>query len=300
MSTQPPSRRWPVRAGFTLIELLVVIAIIAIVASLLLLVLARGKQKAQGIQCMNNHRQLTLAWLAYALESRDCFLYASPGRPGWPNGAQATSWMGGYLDFSPTNASNWDVTRDIQSSPLWPYCGKCAGIFKCPADRSTVVPSSGPFAGRSTPRVRSMSMSIWFGGFGGGLNNTSAGAGVASPPWRLYRRLGDLVDPGPTGTALFWDQREDSINLGNFFTVMTGWPNQPNLTQWVQDLPGYYHNRAGGLSFADGHAEIRRWVDPRTMPPIRSGVATWVNLTPIIQPGNPDIIWLQARATRRQ
>src|SRR5260370_20560965 len=134
MLNQPPSGRWPVRAGFTLIELLVVIAIIATMASLLLPVLARGKQKAQGIQCMNNHRQLTLAWLAYALENRDWFLYASPG---WPNGAQATSWMGGYLDFSPTNDSNWDVTRDIQPSPLWPYCGKCAGIFKCPADRST-------------------------------------------------------------------------------------------------------------------------------------------------------------------
>lgn len=183
-----------------MIELLVVIAIIATLASLLLPVLARGKQKAQGIQCMNNHRQLTLAWLAYALENRDCFLYASPG---WPNGAQGTSWMGGYLDFSPTNDSNWDVTRDIQPSPLWPYCGKCAGIFKCPADRSTVVPSSGPFAGHRTPRVRSMSMSIWFGGFGGVLNPTSAGAGVASPPWRLYRRLGDLVDPGPHRNGAF-------------------------------------------------------------------------------------------------
>ena len=144
-------------------------------------------------------------------------------------------------------------------------------------------------------------MSIWFGGFGGALTIASSGVnGVASPPWRLYRRLGDLVDPGPTSTTLFWDEREDAINSGNFFSDMTGWPDQPNLTQWVQDLPGYYHHRAGGLSFADGHAEIRRWVDPRTMPPIRSGVATWVGLTPIIQPGNPDIIWLQARATRRQ
>jgi len=281
--------------GFTLMELLVVIAIIATMASLLLAVLARAKQKAQGIQCMNNHRQLTLAWLVYALENRDCFLDASPGSP---NGARGTPWMGGYLDFDPANESNWDVSRDIQTSPLWPYCGKCAGIFKCPADRSTVIPSSGPFAGRRTPRVRSMSMSIWFGGLGGTLNTPYPG--VSSPPWRLYGRPGDLVDPGATSTALFWDEREDSINWGNFFTDMTGWPDQPNLTQWVQDLPGYYHNRAAGLSFADGHAEIRRWVDARTMPPIRSDVATWLVLTPINQPGNPDIIWLQARATRRQ
>ena len=296
MLNQPLSRRGPKLDGFTLIELLVVIAIIAILAGMLLPVLGTGKLKAQGIQCLNNHRQLTLAWLTYALENRDRFLCASPASPN-----DAPSWMGGFLDFNPANDSNWDVRRDIQTSPLWPYCGKSAGIFKCPADRSTVVPSTGPFAGRRTPRVRSMSMSVWFGGFGGVLNASDTGSdGVSSPPWRLYRRLGDLVDPGPTRTALFWDQREDSINLGNFFTVMTGWPNQPNLTQWQQDLPGYYHHRAGGLSFADGHSEIRRWVDSRTMPPIRPGVATWTSVAPMQQPGNRDIIWLQEHATRRE
>src|SRR5262245_36042866 len=227
MLNQPLSRRGPKLDGFTLIELLVVIVIIAILAGMLLPVLATGKLKAQGIQCLNNHRQLSLAWLTYALENRDRFLCASPASPN-----DAPSWMGGFLDFDPANQSNWDVRRDIQTSPLWPYCGKSAGIFKCPADRSTVVPSTGPFAGRRTPRVRSMSMSVWFGGFGGVLNASDTGSdGVSSPPWRLYRRLGDLVDPGPTRTALFWDQREDSINLGNFFTVMTGWPDQPNHTQ---------------------------------------------------------------------
>jgi len=78
--------------------------------------------------------------------------------------------MGGYLDFSPANRSNWDVAEDIQKSPLWPSRGKAAGIFRCPADQSTVVPASGPFARRRTARVRSMSMSIWFGGFGGDIN----------------------------------------------------------------------------------------------------------------------------------
>jgi prepilin-type N-terminal cleavage/methylation domain-containing protein len=281
------------RSAFTLIELLVVIAIIAILASLLLPTLSRAKQKAQGIACMNNHRQLTFAWLVYAHDNNDLFLFASPRLDGT---RRETSWMGGYLDFSPANRSNWDVAEDIQKSPLWPYCGKAAGIFKCPADQSTVVPSSGPFFGRPTARVRSMSMSIWFGGFGGDLNAPGL-AGLTSPPWRLYLRLGDLVDPGPTLTALFWDQREDSINLGNFFTMMTGWPDSPNLTQWHQDLPAYYHGRAGGLSFADGHSELRRWKDARTMPPIVKGGNPFPDAVP--QPANRDIIWLQERATRR-
>src|SRR2546421_444431 len=277
--------------GFTLIELLVVIAIIAILAAMILPALTRAKLKAQGIQCMNNHRQLTLAWLSYAHEYQDRFLYAS----GAGFGRDQTTWVGGEMDFSPGNRSNWDISYDIQVSPLWPYC-KSAGIFKCPADLSSVIPSSGPFAGRRTPRVRTMSMSIWFGGAGGTL--ATGFPGVTSPPWRLYLRLSDLVAPGPTGTALFWDEREDSVNVGNFFTDMTGYPNSPNATQWNQDLPAFYHGNAGGLSFADGHSEIKRWRDPRTMPPVRLD-SNWLSgWAPMPQPRNRDIVWLQDHATR--
>jgi len=286
------------RSAFTLIELLVVIAIIAILASLLLPALGKAKQKNKGIACVNNHRQLTLAWLIYAHDNNDRFLYASPSIQNMFNGGQdKTAWVSGVMDFSPANRSNWDVSYDIQNSQLWPYC-RSAGIFKCPADLSTVVPSNGPFAGRTTPRARSMSMSIWFGGFGGLLNSPiNVPPGIKSPPWHLYLRLGDLTDPGPTMTALFWDQREDSINAGNFGIDMSGWPDSPSLTQWNQDLPAYYHGRAGGLSFADGHSEIRRWKDARTMPLVVKGGNPFPG--PVAQPNNRDIIWLQERATRK-
>jgi prepilin-type N-terminal cleavage/methylation domain-containing protein/prepilin-type processing-associated H-X9-DG protein len=282
-----------VRLGFTLIELLVVIAIIATLAALLLPALTGAKLKAQGIQCMNNHRQLTLAWLSYALEHQDRFLCAS----GVNYGRDQTTWCGGLIDFDPANRSNWDVTYDLAASPLWSYCGKSAGIFRSPADRSTVTPSSGPFAGRPTLRVRSMAMSIWFGGTGGTLD--TGYPGVTSPPWRLYLRLSDLADPGATRTALFWDEREDAVNYGNFFTDMAGWPD-PAATEWNQDLPAFYHGRAGGVSFADGHSEIRRWRDPRTMPPLRIGQDWLASWAPMRQPRNEDIAWLQERATRRK
>jgi hypothetical protein len=145
-----------------------------------------------------------------------------------------------------------------------------------------------------------MVMNMWFGSAGGyspaefAVDNLP---GMSSPPWRLYRQLGDLIDPGPAMTALFWDEREDTIDMGNSFIDMFGWPNTPSLTQWDNDRPAFYHGRAGGLSFADGHSEIHRWKDPRTMSPIKKGVTYYYGITR--QPNNRDIIWLQERATRR-
>jgi len=71
LACQPKPWRRQARAAFTLIELLVVIAIIAILASLLLPSLSRAKQKAQAVTCMNNNRQLCLAWLMYSGDNND-------------------------------------------------------------------------------------------------------------------------------------------------------------------------------------------------------------------------------------
>jgi prepilin-type N-terminal cleavage/methylation domain-containing protein/prepilin-type processing-associated H-X9-DG protein len=281
--------------AFTLIELLVVIAIIAILAAMLLPTLAKSKTKAQGIMCLSNMRQLSLAWLQYTHESNDRLPYASSDNLNGPDPRiDPYVWVTGLIDFTPGNTSNWDVSRDIQKSPLWVYC-RNAAVWKCPADLSTIVPSSGPFSGRRVPRVRSMSMSIWLGGFGGTLVTQSPG--VSSPPWRLYLKSNDILDPGPSRTLLFWDEREDSINLGNFYIDMNGFPNQPAMTA-AWDWPGSYHNGAGGLSFVDGHAEIKRWRDPRTTPPVRPG-STWLATGFVASPRNEDIIWLQERGTRR-
>jgi prepilin-type N-terminal cleavage/methylation domain-containing protein/prepilin-type processing-associated H-X9-DG protein len=290
--------RKPTRArgqvGFTLIELLVVIAIITILAAMLLPALTKSKAKAQGIMCMSNMRQLTLAWIQYAHDSVDRITFASAASVGGaPNPAtDPYVWVTGLIDSNPSNPSNWDVTVDLQKSPLWPYCGKSAGIWKCPADSSTIVPTTGPFQGQTVRRIRSMSMSIWQGGFGGKLN--SGYPGVSSPAWRLYLKLSDMIDPGSSRTLVFWDERQDAINWGNFFVDMTGYPDQPQALQFNWDWPGSYHNGAGGLSFGDGHAEIKRWLDPRTTPPL-SAVAQG----PRPSARNPDIAWLQERATRR-
>jgi prepilin-type N-terminal cleavage/methylation domain-containing protein len=294
MTTPPPSKS--PNTAFTLIELLVVIAIIAILAAMLLPALGKAKQKAQGIACLSNMRQLSLAWIQYTHDANDRLLFSSSGNLNAPDPrTDPYTWVTGLLDFNPGNPSNWDVNRDMVKSPLWKYCGGSAGIWKCPADPSKVIPSSGPYRGQSVARIRSMVMMVWLGGFGGVLNSDPPG--VASPPWRLYLKAGDLVDPGPSSTMLFWDEREDAINYGNFFVNMDGFPDHPEKSEFDIDMPASYHNRAGGISFTDGHAEIKKWVDPRTCPPLKS--TSFSLSTAIPSPRNPDVVWLQTRATRK-
>ena len=280
----PGEGSFPGATAFTLVELLTVIAIIAILASLLLPALSHARAKADGIRCLNNHRQLALAWKMYAEDNHDRLLYASgdddPSKDPYV-------WVTGYMDYDPGNRSNWDVAQDIKKSPLWPYCGGSAAIWKCPADKSTVTVN-----GKVLPRVRSMSMNLWVGGFGGSVD-------LDGPGWRVYLNLGDLVDPGPARTFVLLDEREDMINYGNLFVDMTGFPDAPSQARFNVDYPASYHNRAGGLSFADGHSELKPWLDSRTCPPLRKNVADWAadGITP--SPGNPDIAWLQDRCTRK-
>jgi prepilin-type N-terminal cleavage/methylation domain-containing protein/prepilin-type processing-associated H-X9-DG protein len=286
-TTRNDFRRCP--SAFTLIELLVVIAIIAILAAMLLPALSKAKTKAQGIQCMSNHRQLTLAWRLYAEDSKDYLVLASHDGTGNQNPDNQYAWTWTEMTFGP-DPKNWDINADITLRPLWPY-NKSPGIYRCPADRSYVVVN-----GEQKPRVRTMSMNFFLGGFGGKDDYPTEAA-----PYTIFHKLSQIAGgrgtPGPVKTFVFLDQREDSINWGNFFTRMDGFdPPNPALYRFEQDIPGAYHNRACGFSFADGHSEIKKWRDPRTIPPLTPQQNSYV--APIPSPRNEDIAWLQDHTTR--
>lgn len=273
--TVPQSRGgWPKRLGlgsgrccrsaFTLIELLVVIAIITILAALLLPALNRTKGKAEGIYCLNNLKQVQVAWLIYADEN------AGHLAENYGSTITNSSWVTGNLKWDTATAPWPDNTNTayLVGGELGPYI-RNVGAFKCPADK---VP------GARGPRVRSVSMN----GFAGDTENINGR--FLNPGWKLFLKLSDIASPPPAMCWIFLDEHPDSINDCLFSVLMT------HGALWT-DVPASYHNGACGFSFADGHSEIKKWLDPNTIQPVR-------RINPCAGNGKyspHDMLWLQQR-----
>ncbi|HEY3862405.1 MAG TPA: prepilin-type N-terminal cleavage/methylation domain-containing protein [Verrucomicrobiae bacterium] len=287
--------------AFTLIELLVVIAIIAILAAMLLPALLHAEQQAKGTQCMSNMRQMVLGWVSYAHDAKDRVPFSSLSgtRAGPPDPNNAFVWCTNILNYS-ANSYNWDpVAAGITTGPLFPYIHNYM-VYKCPSDTSFVLAN-----GVMHPRVRTVSMNFFFGGFAGYNASSGQGVGAWGNNYPIYLKTSDLIpgeSPGPANTWVFVDERQDCINWGNYLTDMTGdSPPSPGLYEFSEDMPGMYHNKAAGYAFADGHAEIHRWLDIRTTPPLesQSAMGTGVDTingpaaNPLPVPYDKDVTWLQ-------
>ena len=288
MKTKIPGRS--ISRGFTLIELLVVIAIIAILAALLLPALSKAKIQSQGIGCMDNSRQLTLAWRMYSEDNKDVLLFGYSDSLHtnlvWsgPNGANDE-----YDESTtPTDTGNWDYADGIEKSLMWPYCGKSVNVWHCPADTSYGINPQH----EHVQRPRSYSMSNWVGGNGDDPGNGYRGGWGLDANFLVYRKLTEFTQPGPATTFVLLDERQDSINDGFLVVQMTGFTGSPNGVEEIVDYPASYHNQAAGLGFGDGHSEIHKWVTKAMLNPPEIAVTT--------TPNSPDVFWLQYHSTRVQ
>jgi len=251
-------REW----AFTLIELLVVIAIIAILAALLLPALAKSKTKAQGIMCMNNGRQLMLAWQMYPTENNDKVVgnfgqqetYAEIAAADSTKSYPYRTWVCDNMYWT-TEPQITNVNL-IKLAALGAYTAGNLGIYKCPADRY-VAPIQAAVGW--TARPRSMSMNAYFGPY----NPTWASeANNFFPDYRQF--LKTTTTPNPANLFVMLDEHPDSINDGYFLNNA----DVTTFTSWG-DLPASYHNGACGFAFADGHSEIHKWRSWVTILPVR-------------------------------
>ncbi len=258
------------RPGFTLIELLVVIAIIAILAAMLLPALAKARQKAQGIGCLNNTKQLGLAWLMYANDNNDRLVINTT-----IDGTEASrtnNWVADVMGYTPQEDTN---TMLLQAGLLAPQVAKNTGIYRCPADRSMTTEADG----RQYPRVRSVSMNAFVGPW------DKVGTPVESG-WAQFIKLPAIRNPSMI--FVFLDESPQTINDGWYIFCNNG----PNGNLW-SDMPASYHNGACGFSFADGHSEIKRWLVRSTIVPF----SAWPIPT---GPDKRDFLWVSQRATYPQ
>jgi len=270
------------RLAFTLLELLVVTGIIAILASLTLAALSRGKQKAQGVICLNNLKQLHLAWQMYT-ENNEGRLPPNGDGPSAGRNVDIPAWVAGWLVLTTSSADNTDT--DLLIGSAYTATGSLGHqfvgnprVYRCPSDKSNDP------GGRGS-RVRSISMNGFInpGSTNGGIGTLSLNMD-RNADFVKFKRMDDFSLLAPADAFVFLDEREDKINDGWFRVNMT-----PNT---FADWPASYHNHAGGFSFADGHAEIHKWRDGRSSPPITLGLGWRTFSTP-----NEDTAWLQKHAS---
>jgi prepilin-type N-terminal cleavage/methylation domain-containing protein/prepilin-type processing-associated H-X9-DG protein len=233
-------------SAFTLVELLIVIAIIGILAALILPSLTRAKGQAQSVACLNNLKQLQICWQMYAMDNEETLVpnnsvVAIPGS-GTPL-ASGASWCVGSARYDST-------TTNIENGLLFEY-NRSVGIYRCPADQSTIEDLNG----NKLPSLRTRSYNL-----SQSVNGFAEYDLVMRDYIPSFKKLTLIQNPEIANCLVFIDEHADTM-----YDALFGMPTEHydgTKTWW--DLPSDRHNQGGNLSFADGHVEHWKWTVPKT------------------------------------
>jgi prepilin-type N-terminal cleavage/methylation domain-containing protein/prepilin-type processing-associated H-X9-DG protein len=266
------------KKGFTLIELLVVIAIIAILMAILMPALNRAREQGRRAVCLNNLKQLALAWILYADDNNGRIVNGMGGiydtRPReipWVG----TCWADDYTSGGILSENQQE--REIRRGALWPYC-KDLKLYKCPTGfrgellTYAVMDSMNGLARTGTVR---------------GSGETAIGERVGNTVlW--VKKISDIMQPTAYYRMVFID--EGWVTPDSFAVHYT-------MEQWWDDAP-VRHGDGTNASFADGHSEYWKWMGIDT---IKRGRLTdrshpANNIPPETPDGHRDLYRLQ-RAT---
>lgn len=254
---QPSASCPAAREAFTLIELLAVIAIVAVLAAILLPALSNARERSRGLFCLNNTKQLTLAWQLYADDHGGALPYnlAMDGSSFRTN----INWVNNVMtwDLSPDNTNLATITE----ASLGPYVGGVTGIFHCPSDSAL---SAAQMAAGWRQRIRSYSMNAMVGNAGA---FSTTGVNINNPHYRQFFKLEQI--PRPMDIFVFLDEHPDSIDDGYFLNkdLSMGYGTVNAVADEWLDLPASYHNDSTSFSFADGHAALHHWLKTTTLRP---------------------------------